>query len=178
MKYYLFMIPFFLFVSCQDIKKEKQVQEINQMLQKMDNIHNSFIENKNDSIKKIIASVMEVELRIRQNYNSDTIPLELGKKVNEYKMIAKKLSAIHKLYTQLEKGTLEEKESLKKLKKDIENSLGQRAKYDEYLKLEKKKVKQLENIFDEMISEQQKSIKSYYQLHKELNEFSFNLIEK
>lgn len=178
MKYLLYLSLFIIFTSCQDIKRQTQLKQIEQLEKTTDSIRKVYLENKNDSIGKIIASVMDVEFRIRRNYFSDTINKALGIKVNEYKMIRKKLKPIGKMYGQLDLGTMEELEALKKLKTDIQKNAGERSKYDEYIQFENEKVKKLNIVLEEMVKGQNKCMETYRRLHSEMNAFSLQLLEK
>lgn len=174
----LALLCIILLYACQDIKKDTQIASIKQYEKTVDSIRRVFYENKNDSIGKIINAIMFVEVRIKNNYVSDTINRELGKKINAYKMVRKKLKPIGKLYSQLEKGTLEEKASLSKLKEDIEKNAGNKAKYDEYIAFEKKQVNQLQLVLKQLVDEQNECLKTYHELHPEMYEFSMSLLPK
>ncbi len=167
-----------LFVACQDLKQKKQLDKIIQLEQKIDAITVKAAKNYNDSIGRVIASVMDVEFRIRRNYFSDTIDNALAMKVNEYKMIRKKLKPLGKVQSQLRDGCKEEKEELKKLKTDIQNNTGDASKYDEYIKFEADKVEKLNALLEDFVTGQDKCLESYHRLHNELNAFSFELVAK
>jgi hypothetical protein len=178
MRFLYYILFSTLLFSCQDIKKEKQIATINSLLKTIDSIEHEFKKNSNDSIGKIITSVMNVELRIKNNYVSDTIDKAFAKKINAYKMVRKKLKPIGKKYSQITDSCKEEKLSLNTLKKDIENNAGDESKYDEYIKFEANKVKQIKMILDDFITGQNSAISTYYELHDELNDFSMSLISK
>lgn len=178
MKYILPLCLFVFLLSCQDLKKEKQIQSVSNLIKTTDSIDSIFKANYNDSIGKIISSVMDVELRIKRNYKSDTIDKALAKKVNRYKMVRKKLKPIGRKYNQISTGCKEERFTLMNLKKDIENNAGNESKYDEYISHEKRKVKQLNLILKEFVEGQTESLTSYYELHQEMYDFSMALTKK
>ena len=65
----IIILVLFLF-SCQDLKKDKQLHHLNSLQKTNDSIRNVFYQNKIDTLSKIIGSVRDVELRIKQNYIS------------------------------------------------------------------------------------------------------------
>jgi len=161
--------------SCQNETKQQQLTQVDQLIKTTDSIRTVFIENKNDSILHYITRVMDVEFRIRRSYKSDTINLAFGKKMNAYKQVRKKLKPIIKMNHQVEAGSLEELVVLKRLKNDIENGLGDRAKYPDYIRFEKKKIEQIATIVKEIIDVQTKQIAIFNRYHQELYDFSMSL---
>ncbi len=171
-------IPILFLFSCQDLKKDEQITKLNAMQKTNDSIRKVFYQNKVDTLSNIIFKVKEVEFRIKHNYVSDTIDRKMADKINEYKTVRKKLKHAGKYFNQLERGTKEESETLKKLKTDIESSAGEIKKYDEYILFEKNKINQLNLILKEYISSQSESLISFNKLHAELTEFSLSLVRK
>jgi hypothetical protein len=165
-------------ISCQDLKKEEQLKQVNSLIASSDSIQKTFVKNANDSIGKIITAVMDVELRIKNNYFSDTIDKNLARKVNTYKMIRKKLKPLGKRYTQIPEGCKEELIALNQLKKDIENGAGERGKYDEFIKFERNKVEQLRKLLEEFTNTQNEAISNFNKYHQEMYDFSISLINK
>jgi hypothetical protein len=178
MKYILIIIVSLSLFSCQDMKKEKQIAQVSQLIKTVDSIQTVFLAKRNDSISKIINAVFTVELRIKKNYYSDTVNVELGKKINEYKMVRKRLKPVGKQFSQINDGVLEEQNVLINLKKDIETNAGEKGKYDEYITFESKKVGQLKQVLTEMLVAQEKCVSTFNRLHPEMNNFSLSLIKK
>jgi hypothetical protein len=178
MKYITYVFSLIILISCQDFKKAKQLAKIDSLIKTTDSINLEFQKNSNDSIGLIINSVMDVELRIKNNYISDTVDKVFAKKINAYKMIRKKLKPLGQKYSQITDGCAEEKKSLLSLKKDIENNAGDESKYEDYIKFEENKVKKLNLILADFIEGQNSAIKTYYELHDELYNFSMSLISK
>lgn len=176
MKIVLCIAVVWLLGACSSDSTSTQLAKVDQLEKSVDSIRTAYISNRVDTLGRITLSVMDIEFRIRRNYKSDSINHELGKKVNEFKMIRKKLKPVGKSYGQLEKGTLEEIKALKKLKKDIESGSGKSEEYNDYITFEEKKVNQLRNILTEMIDKQTKCLEAYHRLYPEMNEFSLSLI--
>jgi hypothetical protein len=179
-KYQIFLLTalFFTLIACQDLKRDKQISEITKLEERVEKVQIENDKKFDRNIGKIIASVMDVEFRIRRNYFSDTIDNALADKVNKYKMIRKNLRPVGKMFGQLQKGTEEELKTLKSLKTDIQNGAGDESKYDENIKFETDKVIQLESILKDMLDNQKVCLDNYALLHNELYAFSFELVKK
>jgi hypothetical protein len=178
MKIYISLLSILFLLSCQDLKKDEQITKLNALQKTNDSIREVFYKNKIDTIDNIIFKVREVEFRIKHNYVSDTIDRQKADKINEYKTVRKKLKHAGKYYNQLERGTKEESETLKKLKTDIESGAGEIKKYDEYISFERNKVNQLNLILKDYVSSQSESLISFNKLHSELTAFSLSLLKK
>lgn len=171
--YIVFLLVLF---SCQDVKKGNQLDKLSQLEQRLNKTEDTFESNRNSSLGSIIDAMLELEVSIRKNYKSDTVNLEIGQQLNEYKGARKLLQGIEKQYGEIPLLIEEERTSLKKLKSDIENTAGEKAKYDEFLTFEQEKVKQLEVLIEKLVSNQLKSLESYQQLHNKMNDFSHSLV--
>lgn len=166
-----------LLFSCQDLRKEKQLKEIAALQTEVNEIREKYLSEKVDTLGLMAQRVMDVEFRIRSNFVSDTIAKVLGVKINAYKMVRKRVRPLGRAFNQLDKGTKEESETLKKLKSDIENDLGERAKYDEFITFEKKKVEQLKIVEEEMLTLKKYCFENFKKYHEELSAFSWTLIK-
>ena len=87
------------------MKLTKEVSGINQEFEKL----------KIDSIPALKLSTYEVERRIKQNYFSDTINLEFGQNMDDYKRMRRMLDPIGKEEFRLHQSINEELSQLKKL---------------------------------------------------------------
>jgi hypothetical protein len=76
------------------------------------------------------------------------------------------------------KSLREERETLKKLRTDIENGSGEREKYSDYISFEKEKIKKISILIDDYVKQKNKNMNTFHSLHPELNEFSLSLLTK
>ena len=176
--YGVFFIAFsLLFVSCADLNKKKQLSEIKTLNNYLDSIHQIITEKRLDSISQMSRKSGDVELRIKNYLISDTINLELGKKMDAYKIMRKKCPSLNKDISELKALIKEEKVALKELKHDIDNASGRKDKYDEYISFEKNKVKKIKLLFNEFSKNKTYVFNTYKNLHEELYTFSISLIK-
>jgi hypothetical protein len=174
----LSLILTLVLVSCHDLNKQKQLKKIDVLMADLDYIDSNLKLKHADSIPLIVSNITHVELRIKNNYTTDTIDLELAKKMDEYKRARKQLKPMGKILSKIIEGSKEERITLSNLKTDIENGSGDRSKYDEYIEFERAKVIQLKELHKELTSTQERCFEAYYKYHDELDAFATSLIKK
>lgn len=162
--------------SCSDLDKEKRVEDVLKLTKQVTAINQEFEKLKIDSIPALKLSTYEVERRIKQNYFSDSINLDFGQKMDDYKRMRRMLGPIGKEEFRLYQSINEELSQLKKLHSDISNGYGKRESYDEYIQFEKNKVSQINVLFEEYVKLRAQFLEIYDRLHKELHEYGRGLI--
>ena len=95
MRKYIFLI-LLISLSCSDLDKEKQLENVLKLTKEVSGINQEFEKLKIDSIPALKLSTYEVERRIKQNYFSDTINLEFGQNMDDYKRMRRMLDPIGK----------------------------------------------------------------------------------
>lgn len=178
MKFVLFLLAFGSLISCSDLKKEKYLQSIEDMNQTIDSMENVLFNNEIDTLAALGVAANTVELRIKNNYYADTIDMELGKKMDAYKVMRRSLGPLGRDFSTIKKGIIIERETLTSLKSDIENGNGDRAKYEEYVKFEEDKVYKLRKLLEAYVNEKTKTMDTFHELHDELDAFSRSLLKK
>ena len=162
-----------LFTSCHDVKKQKQLALIDQMIGQLDHFQQAMDEMDETEMDEIIASVSQVVDKIKHNYNSeDTISIEFAQRLENYKSIYAGLFFVRKTSSKLKASIPEEKKELLQLKSDIQKGVGDRSKYDSYIQFEKNKISQLNVLSENCVTTKTKCVDSYHQLHNEIQAFS------
>ena len=82
-----------LLTSCVDLEKSAQTEKIEAMNTTLDSIENVLNENVFDSLSSIQVNSYDVESRIKKHYVSDTINIELGRKMDAFKKMRKSLGS-------------------------------------------------------------------------------------
>lgn len=180
MRIYFFFIAIIgvSLASCSDLKKGEQLKSIDAMNKSVDSIETVLLENEIDTLSALITATVTLELRIKNNYYSDTIDMELGKKMDAFKRTRRRLGPISATFNSIRIGVKEEKDILEKLKADIENGNGDRKKYPEYVAFEQKKVDQLRSLLNAYVKEKKETIEVIDRIYPEMNAFSMSLLEK
>ena len=161
-----------LFVGCSDLKKTEQLKSISLMKSSLDSLEKVVRANEIDTIAALMVATNSVELRIKNYYDSDTINIELGKKMNAYKVMRRSLNPLGRSYSTLNKGIKDQQEQLNNLRLDIENGNGKRNEYDSYISHEQSKLNQLKSVLDAYIVEKNKTMRTFHELHPYLDSFS------
>lgn len=167
-----------LLFSCSDLQKSDQLASISDLNNQLDSIEQVWEEHKIDSLPQWELSVYDIENRIKKNYVSDTIDMELGRKMDAFKVLRRQFKPLGKAMNALKTGISEERESLEKLRSDIEEGNGERGKYDEFIAFEKEKVNQLVTLSTDFVDTKQQCLDTYEELYPELNAFSWSLIKE
>ncbi|MCE3296875.1 MAG: hypothetical protein K0R65_2589 [Crocinitomicaceae bacterium] len=175
MRYAAFLILTLSLLACQDLKKDGQIKEIEALEQKLDRIKQVLEDNRTDSVTLIIANAALVEDNLRIRAESDTVTREQGEKINEFKKIRQQLPPVLKIHSELQKRIREEEKALQNLKADIDKAAGDKAKYDEYIALERQKTTELGTELENTLAVRKQCFDSYKRLHKEMEAFSKSL---
>jgi uncharacterized coiled-coil DUF342 family protein len=168
----VFVCSIVLLFGCSDLEKSDQLKSIATMRGSLDSLETEVKRNEIDTIAALTVATNSVELRIKNYYDSDTINLELGKKMNAYKLMRRSLSPLGRSYSTLTQGIKDQREQLTNLTSDIENGNGKRNEYNAYLLHEQTKLDQLKTVFDSYKKEKNKTMKTFHELHPYLDSFS------
>ena len=175
MKNGFLLIAALLLMACSDFAKKDQLVKITDLQKKISALEGQVTKNKIAKISEIKLATSEVELRIKKNLYLDTINLELGKKMDDYKVMRRSFEPLAKSYSQLIKGINEERLALNNLKLDVQNGEGDRGKYNEYIAFETNKTNQLTTLMEAYISHKEETMKTYFRLHPSLDSLSRTL---
>ena len=145
-----------LLFGCSDLKKTDQLKSIATMQEGLDSLETEVKQHEIDTIAALMVATNTVELRIKNYYDADTINLELGKKMNAYKVMRRSLGPLGRSYATVTRGIKDQREQLTNLAFDIENGNGKRNEYDNYLLHEQNKLDQLNAVFDAYKKEKNK----------------------
>lgn len=162
-------------VACHDVKKQQQLDEVNRLIGLADSIGKVWEMERTDPVEDILPEVREVEEKIRKDFGSDTISVEMGQKLEDYKMISKGLAYYLSNDDALRFGPRQVKLTLNALKHDIEAASGDRSKYAQDIAFEKNKVDQLNVLLKSCVETKSKCVNSYQHLHTEIKAFSESL---
>lgn len=176
MKKLSFLFVVLLFANgCSDLQQNKQLSKVQNLQTKLEKFDRQLAKNFPDSLSKMRLEMMQVELKIKQNLVMDTIQLDFAADMDNYKAGRKAIGPMNKQYLALKKAMKEERSTLMKLHKDIENGYGKRKSYDQYIENETKKMKQIETLKEDLFASVQQLMDTYKLLHPKLNALSNRL---
>ncbi|MDX1651262.1 MAG: hypothetical protein R3277_02145 [Brumimicrobium sp.] len=163
-KFFIAVITLLLW-SCQDKEKEKYLQEVEGMEQRLDSLKTVALEKRVDTIPQVVLSVRNTISKVKDNYYADTIDMQIAQMMNQYKDIRKILSSNTGNYAKVNTTIPEVEQKLKDLEHDIEKGVGDREKYQEYINFEKKKIEEIESVLNYYIETNEKYLNKYDSLH-------------
>jgi len=176
MKYLFLVVLLFVGFACSDLNKGKQLKEIGDLEQTLDSIEVVLIENKFEEIDRYFKDAKIVESRIKENYKSDTISLELASKIDRYKEMLQRTPLLRKGYKQLLKDIELQQNSINFLYDDIEHGNGDRSKYEVYILKERENLTLIRISLLTYIKQRKEVIDGFETLHNDVYNFSFELI--
>lgn len=118
-----------------------------------------------------IYSQLEAKIRINIDV-SDTIDLELGKKLDAIKTMREKFLPLTIAYDQLKLNITKGKKNLLNLKLDISNSNGERGEYQKNLDFELKNFSKLKNELESYTTSRKEVITIFNQYKIDLENFA------
>ena len=170
MKFFSLFILSFFFVSCSDMKKGKQLEEIGALQTSLDSLEKQWDTDEVkqiDSLENLSSSKID---SIGNLYDGQEIELNIASKIDLFKQSnhdLKELKKIHEFYPVVLK---EKQKSLKSLRKDIEKGSGRREKYDEYIGFEQKELSTICKQYDDYQSTKKRCLKNYTNSQKAVDQ--------
>lgn len=176
MKLLVFIFSLLLIFSCSDLSRGTQLKTVVSLRQTVDSVETVLIENTFEEVDRYFKDAKIVESRIKENYNSDTISLELATKIDRYKETMKTSLRLKKSYGNIISDVEKLQLNLEQLQEDIDLGNGDRSKYDEYLLKEQENIETLRNLLTDYVTVRKEIIANFKNLHDDVYNFSFDLI--
>jgi predicted nucleic acid-binding Zn-ribbon protein len=134
--------------SCKDGAREGYLSEIASMEQELDSMMVIAQANRIDTLPKLIDHIKNRTLEVSNLYAPDTIDLEIAKMMNLYRDVRKAMSSNSGNLAKVKNSIPEVQQKLADLRYDIENGLGDREKYGDFVNFERSKVNQIKEILN------------------------------
>jgi len=174
-KQVILFLAIVLLSACSDLKRPEQLEKIQQLsseLESVQEVSNNFTQ---ENISLTISKLSEVENRMKENFQDDTLNIELIKQLDSYKRIGPALTFVVNANRTIDSSIELRKSKLDNLLSDIENSVGNRAKYDDYIQIETEEIEELKSFVNYCDSATRQSFKTFNNLHPDLEKFSLKL---
>ncbi|HLU86548.1 MAG TPA: hypothetical protein VKZ44_02260 [Taishania sp.] len=137
MRLWMILILPILLVACSDFKKNKQLDQINDLKSTVDSLEGVWSQENLSEASALFDQCSRLIDSISLLYQDQLLDLESAKKIDVIKRCHHQLDDVLKLEKLLPTILVEKKSSLLKLKNDVEHGKGRREKYDEYIQFEK-----------------------------------------
>ncbi len=165
-------------ISCVDVSRSEKRDKIEQISKDLQRSNELFGAELMDSLDTAIALGKETKLAIKESFGDDTLSLERALQIDAYTRCIVEFEHIQQQIPFIQRNSKAIQNALTALKTDIEQEAGNRSKYDDQLKLEEEKVMTLQTKVDSILRVKNDGLKSFYELHNKLSEFSLKLVEK
>jgi len=173
------LVAFFvisLLFSCKDELKTKHLQEISAMEQDLDSLSNVANDTTQRRPVNLNMNVQKTIQKVKNNYLPDTINYAVAKMMNNYKEIKKAVMSNSGNLAKVKQSIPEVRQKVEDLKHDIDNGVGEREKYEEYINFEKKKIADIEEVLNYYLETRNKFYNRYDSLHPIVTNFADSLL--
>jgi hypothetical protein len=174
----VFFLTVLLLCSCSDIGKEAKLSKIKALQSKLSKNKKSFEAMKVDTLFIMKQRSSDLERKLKQNYKSDSVDLNLGRRIDDYKRMRRMFGPLGALGTKLSNAFNEESLQLQHLYYDVENGFGPRDKYDEYIRLENKKCGQISILLADYLRIKTEAFEIYAKEHRFVVDFVQQILKK
>lgn len=179
MKTFLFIVlTAFCLFSCADFNRDQLLSQVDKLEKRREQLQVQLEMHTFKDVAYYKNNMMQTELRIKQNLYLDTINLELAQQLESFKLMRKSINPLMKQYLKAKSGVKEEFIVLKNLRRDIEEGRGERHRYNEYIRFEKQKMKQLEALSKDYLHSRTKFLTDYKHSYPAIHAFSLTLKQK
>jgi hypothetical protein len=178
MKFLLLITLLVSLVSCHDVAKKQQLEELSILDKRVDHIQREYEALKKDTVSEIIYTMKELKYRIKFDIESDTLSIKTAKELDTYNRIYKRLCLVETYGEKILFGSQKVKNSIANLTNDIKNGDGDRSNYDKFLAFETDKVDDLQQIIDDMTKLQKENIRAYLSIKDAVEKFAAELAIK
>jgi alpha-amylase/alpha-mannosidase (GH57 family) len=170
---YIYFSLFLVLYSCSDFGKSGQLDSIEKMTKTIDSLSIVLEEYPIDKIEEISFDFAQNEEKIQLNLKStDTINLDLGKKLDALKKIRFSFRPLKEMNEKLHIDFKKELKVLNNLKNDITSSNGERVNYSKNVEVEIKKVNELKNLLLTYTKKREEAITVYNKYKIDLEQFA------
>ena len=176
MKLYFLFSALFLFLSCTDLKKPKQldrVEALNTKFSELEQLYSNFAE-----FSDIQLEVSEVESRLIEYSTGDTLTFEFAQKIDRYSSISSDLEWIETQIPHIDSLFEIRGNGILTLSHDIENGVGDRSKYDDNIEFENTSMTELSGCIEYCDSMLKNAILNFKELNHQVEEYSLDLEKK
>jgi hypothetical protein len=179
MKFFLFSIlSLLLFNSCHDLKKQKQIEKMDTLIFSISEISQELKEIDSVKMEMISREIITIRSTIQENYQNDTLSVELGQELEDFKLAGKQALWVKGNLLIALKTSVETQNRLSQLRADVVAGNGEREKYDSYIKKEETQVADLRKLNQSLAINSQEAIQKHQELNIKMVEYSKSLILK
>ncbi|MES2800357.1 MAG: hypothetical protein V4638_10110 [Bacteroidota bacterium] len=164
--------------SCSDFNKNDYLRSLGTLEKTIDSIETVLLENEIDTFPRLLSSSLMLELHLKDEVLSDTLPLEMATQINEFQVALHDLKPLGQFYQSMLQSIPHQRFSVQLLKNEVQNDSGDRHKYAENLAFESKRVKGLNTSLTEFIERKNNAVSAIQRNFSPLTAFYLELRSK
>lgn len=144
MKFSVFLVLLTLSSSCVDFKKSEQLEMIDALSLKLSEIQEIKL-GSIDSVQVYMVKVTRLDSLLKQSYQSDTLSFYDAKNIDLFINLKVVLPELNTAMVEIDSVIIIKRNSIERLRKDVENSTGVRSRYPEFIAFEKEEILKVKN---------------------------------
>ena len=165
-------------IACADVSRSEKLDKIAQLSTVLEASNEYLDATVSDSLKTAVELGYETKLTIKENFGNDTLTLERAIQIDQYTRHIVDFEHLQQQIPLIQNNSKAILDALTALKSDIEQEAGNRSKYENQLKIEEEKLIAFLTKVDSIVTIKNDGLRSFYELHNKLSDFSLKLVEK
>ncbi|MCO5260305.1 MAG: hypothetical protein M9916_09195 [Crocinitomicaceae bacterium] len=170
-RWILFLAVSFIWFSCSDLKKGKQLKQVWLLQNSLDSLENNWNTEELTTIDSISAICQNKIDSISHLYDDQYVSMELAIKLDQYKQCSQGLQELKRVQSFFPSIIKEKVQSLQQLEVDIQTGKGRREKYDEYIEFEKNELITINKQYKRYHFTKKKSLDNYSKSNEDVCDF-------
>ena len=131
-----------------------------------------------DTIQVYMGRVNSLDSLIKLNYQNDTLNFQNARDIDAFMNLKTVFPQLNSSLVFIDSALVLKFKALESLKKDIENSTGDRSKYPEFISFEQDEVAKIESQLEENQLRLEESITTFNSLYPAVNDYLVSLNNK
>jgi hypothetical protein len=127
-----------------DFKKSEQLESIDALSLKVSEIKEIKL-GSIDSINLYMLKVIRLDSLLKHSYKNDTLSFYDAKNIDSFINLKVFLPELNTAMSEIDSVIIMKSHSIKRLRKDVENSTGVRSRYSEFIAFEKEEIFKVKN---------------------------------
>ena len=177
MKLGVFIFLLVLLSSCADLKKSEQLDSLEGLSVKLVELQDLKMGSV-DTIQLYMGRVNLIDSLIILNYQNDTLNFQNAKDIDAFMNLKAVFPELNSSLIFIDSAIVLKTNAIESLKKDIENSTGDRSKYPAFISFEEGEVGKIETQLEESQLRLSESIMTFNSLYPAVNDYLVSLNNK
>jgi hypothetical protein len=174
MKLGVFIVLLLLLASCVDLKKSEQLESMDALAFEVSELMELKMTSL-DTIQVYVEKVNRLDSILKRSYRNDTLEYSDAQNIDSFIALRTVFPELHSALVHVDSALVQKSHAIILLKKDIENSTGDRARYPEFISFEEEEVSMIRTRLEESHSRLVESINTFNALYPKVNDYLVSL---